>query len=131
MPDKKSYHRIGISKILDDLIRAESIQRQKSITFIIEEIIEAHYTNGTLLHKKINLLAQEVFRGKRRKLPIEFSDRPTIYDIPKVDAGEIAASKYYRKRGEKYKKKEFKNEIISEIAKQEKKIDIFSYKKDY
>jgi hypothetical protein len=129
MPQKKSYHRIGISKILDDLIRAESIQRQKSITFIIEEIIELHYTNGTLLHKKINLIAQELFRGKRRKLPPEFNDRDTIYDIPKVDAGEISASKYHRKRGEKYKKKEFKNE--QPIPEHPQKVDLFAFKKNY
>jgi len=129
MPQKKSYHRIGISKILDDLLRADSIKRQKSITFIIEEIIELHYTNGTLLHKKINLLAQEIFRGKRRKIPAEFNDRDTIYDLPKVDAGEIAASKYHRKRGEKYKKKEFKNE--QSTPETMPKVDLFAFKKNY
>lgn len=102
MKQVKIYKRIGISPVLHDLITSDAILKQKSDTAIIEDIIEAHYTNGTALHKKLNFIIKhiEAITGEKSGLDTDPQD---IFDVPRIPIEEIQASRFNRKR---YSKKE-------------------------
>lgn len=101
----KIYKRIGISPILHDLITSDAILKQKSDTAIIEDIIEAHYTNGTALHKKLNFIIKhiEAITGESSGINTSPED---LFDIPAIPLEEIQAARYNRKR---YSKREVPN----------------------
>ena len=102
MKKTKVYKRIGISPVLHDLITSDAIIKQKSDTAIIEDIIEAHYTNGTALHKKLNFIIKHIEGVTGVSSGINTAPED-LFDIPKIPIEEIQAARYNRKR---YSKKE-------------------------
>lgn len=118
----KRYRRVAISPILDNLIQSDAIVKCKSATAIIEDIIEAHYTNGTLKDKKLNWLIAQISDMTGKTPPPSFLKETTLYDIPQVPLSEIKASRFNKK---KYVKKE--RPTIAAPA-EIKKVDIFNPK---
>jgi len=102
MADKNRYN-ITLHPIINDLVRSESIVTKVSVKDIIQQSLVERYTNGTLVHKKLNWIMNNMKNSD--KIPKEWMQDRTLFDIPKVSLEEIDASVYVKKR--KYVKKAF------------------------
>lgn len=123
MSTKSLRHHVTLSPIIDDCVRSESIVRKVSIQHIMAEALTERYINGTLIHKKLNWIMRNMKNSD--KIPKEWLEDKTLFDIPSVSFEEIDASVFSKKR--KYIKKAYdKNK---EVAPSRPK-DVFSLIKD-
>jgi hypothetical protein len=111
MEKNKVYRNIGLSPILDNLLIADSIVKQKSVTAIAEDIIEAHYTDSTSLHRKLNFIIKHIEHVTGTKSGLD-TDPKDLFELP-IPIGEIQAARFNRK---KYKKKEHRTAPIQQTA---------------
>lgn len=123
MPPKSLRHNVTLSPIVDDCVRSEAIVRNVSIQHIIAEAMTERYINGTLIHKKLNWIMMNMKNSD--KIPKNWLNDMTLFDIPNVSFEEIDASAFSKKR--KYIKKSFeKNPSIAP----DKPKDVFSLIKE-
>lgn len=91
MGKKSTAITFSTSPIVETMIRADAIRKGKTISHILTEIIEAHYTKNDLVNKKLNFLLKNHKMSKN--VPADWIEETSIFDI-KVSETEIHASKY-------------------------------------
>ena len=91
MGKKSTAITFSTSPIIETMIRADAIKKGKTISHILTEIIEAHYTKNDLVNKKLNFLLKN--HKNSDKVPSEWLEETSVFDI-KVNIDEVHASKY-------------------------------------
>lgn len=110
MGKKSTAITFSTSPVIETMIRADAIRKGKTISHILTEIIEAHYTKNDLVNKKLNFLLSN--HKNKDKVPPEWLEETTLFDL-KVSEAEVKASKYPAKN--RYVRKH----VIPKVQKQD------------
>lgn len=113
MGKKSTAITFSTSPILEAALRAEAIQRNKTVSYILNEIIESHYTKNDLVNKKLNFLLKN--HKNKDKVPSEWLEETSVFDL-KVNIDEVKASKF------KPKNRYVKKHVIQKVEENHSKI---------
>jgi hypothetical protein len=106
MGKKSTAITFSTSPIIENIIRADAIRKGKTISHILTEIIEAHYTKNDLVNRKLNFLLKN--HKMSNSVPAEWLEETTLFDL-KVSEAEVKASKYPAKN--RYIRKHIVNNV--------------------
>ncbi len=104
---------LHIPEHLENLIRSEAMERNKTIRYIIIEKLEKAYMNGTSEHKKLNKIAEILCEMKGEELSDLFRESENLFDQPSIPESQIRTRKNIPQRTKSTLKRVsiFKNRI--------------------